>query len=71
MKLRANDTLHVSSVGPDNIAPGQEFEVAEDTGRQLVEKGLASVVKAKSEPKPANKMDAAPLNKSSFSKKDK
>lgn len=71
MRLKANDTLHVSSVGPDNIAPGEEFEVSADTGRQLVEKGLAKEVRAKkaeeakSEAAPLNKMDIAPANKSS------
>lgn len=61
MKLKANDTLHVSAVGPDNIAPGAEFEVSDDTGAALVARGLASEVKAA--PVPQNKMDAAPANK--------
>lgn len=71
MMLKANDTLHVSSVSPDNIAPGQEFEVADDTGRQLVEKGLATEIKGKAELKPQNKMDPAPLNKAAIAAKDK
>lgn len=58
MKLTATDTLHVSSVGPENIAPGAEFEVSDDIGRQLVDRGLAKGAKA-----PANKMQAAPQNK--------
>lgn len=61
MKLKAIDTLHVSSVGPDNIVPGQEFEVSDDTGDQLVARGLASEVKSavvaenKAAPAPTNK----------------
>lgn len=65
MHLKANDTLHVSSVGPDNIAPGQVFEVSDNDGAQLVERGLATEVKApkKSEAAPENKAEAAPSNK--------
>lgn len=58
MKLTAIDTLHVSSVGPDNIAPGAEFEVSDDVGRQLIGRGLAKAAKP-----PANKMQPAPQNK--------
>ena len=75
MKLKAIDTLHVSSVKAENIAPGEEFDVADDTGRQLLERKLATEVKGakeeKSEPKPSNKMERAPINKSSFSKDEK
>lgn len=66
MKLRAKDTLHVSSVKADNLQPGEEFEVADDTGRQLVERGLATEVKseAKAAPAHANKAEpGAPENK--------
>ena len=62
MKLTANDTLHVSSVKADNLLPGEEFEVSDDMGRQLVAMGRATEVKAKAEP--ANKAEpAAPENK--------
>lgn len=76
MKLKAVDTLHVSSVKADNIKPGEEFEVSDDLGRQMVERGLATAVSAekpapRAEPEPAkadvpplNKMDAPPSNKS-------
>lgn len=78
MKLKANDTLHVSSVKADNLAPGEEFEVSDDMGRQLLDKGLVTEVKgkakaeqtaksepaAKAEPAILNKMEAAPANKS-------
>jgi hypothetical protein len=65
MKLKANDTLHVSSVGPENIAPGEVFEVSDDVGKQLVERGLATEAKgAKAEKAaPENKKEDAPENK--------
>ena len=66
MKLKAIDTLHVSAVGPDNIAPGAEFDASDDQGRELVERGLAVEIKAA--PAPANKMEATPVNKASFGK---
>lgn len=61
MKLKAIDTLHVSAVGPDNIAPGASFEVSDDMGRELVERGLAEEVKAAAPIE--NKMEPAPVNK--------
>jgi hypothetical protein len=85
MKLKANDTLHVSSVKPDNLAPGEEFEVSDDIGRQLVEMGRATEVKAKASDHPAekptakekaepallNKMTAPPSNKAVKARKGK
>jgi len=65
MRLKANDTLHVSAAGPENIAPGAEFEVSDDQGADLVERGLATEVV------PENKMIAAPMNKASFKGKGK
>lgn len=67
MKLKAIDTLHVSAVGPDNIAPGASFEVSDDMGRELVERGLAEEVKAAAPI--ANKMEAAPANKAADKRK--
>lgn len=74
MKLTANDTLHVSSVKADNLLPGEEFEVSDDMGRQLVEMGRATEVKgraaAKSEPAaPENKAAPPPENKAPISSK--
>jgi hypothetical protein len=64
VKMKATDTLHVSSVGPDNIAPGGEFVVTEDTAKQLEDRGLAKRVGgAKAEPAPQNKAEPAPENK--------
>ncbi len=74
MKLKANDTLHVSSVKADNLLPGEEFEVSDDIGRQLVDMGRATEVKgkaaAKSEPAaPENKAEPPPENKAPISSK--
>ena len=61
MKLKAKDTLHVSSVGPENIPPNGQFEVSDEVGKALIERGLAVEVKAA--PAPENKMAPAPSNK--------
>lgn len=64
VKMKAVDTLHVSSAGPDNIEPGGSFEVNETEAKQLEDRGLAKRVgSAKAEPAPANKMADAPANK--------
>lgn len=69
MKLKATDTLHISSVGPDNMAPGTEFEVADDIGQSLVDRGLAKAIKA--EAPVENKMTPAPANKAAPTRKAK
>lgn len=81
MKLRAVDTLHVSSVGPDNMAPGTEFDVSDDIGRQLVERGLASKVRGAAkaeEPAPKKKVEepvrkraAKPISRNSMKRRGK
>jgi hypothetical protein len=81
MKLKAKDTLHVSSVKADNLLPGEEFEVSDDMGRQLIERGVAAEVKggakateppaAKAEITPLNKMSAPPANKAAAKRKVK
>lgn len=70
MKLKAVDTLHVSSVGPEPIRPGQTFEVEDGAGKSLVARRLATEVAekkaepdVKAEPAPQNKAEPAPLNK--------
>lgn len=66
MKLKANDTLHISSVKADNILPGDQFEVSDERGRDLVQRGLATEVKppaAKKAAEPSNKKAAEPSNK--------
>lgn len=54
MILQALDTIHVSSVGSENITTGQTFEVDDQAGRSLIERGLAieadATAAAKAEP---------------------
>ena len=70
MWLRAYDTVHVSSVQPENIRPGQEFEINDAAGEVLLKAhpGLFAVVgahtEAKAEPAPQNKAELPPENKS-------
>ena len=52
MKLIATDTLHISELGPNSLLPGQVFEVSDQTGAELIKRGLAH------EPKPAAKAPA-------------
>lgn len=62
--MKAVDTLHLSNVGPDNIAPGGEFTVSETEAKQLEDRGLATRVgEAAEKPSPENKQEAAPENK--------
>lgn len=60
--MKANDTLHISSVKADNILPGEEFEVSTAVADDLEARGLAKRGK-KAEPAPANKMAPEPDNK--------
>ena len=70
MRLRAYDTVHASAVRAENIRPGEEFEIGDAAGEELLKAhpGLFAVVsggtEAKSEPAPANKAEPAPENKS-------
>ena len=52
MILKALDTLHISSVSSNNILAGQNFELDDHFGRQLIDRGLAVEVAA-SESEPA------------------
>lgn len=75
MKLKAKDQLHISNVKPDPIRPGEEFEIADPEGRQLLDRGLATRVKAekkmdksskresKAAEQPTNKAAPVPSNK--------
>lgn len=65
--MKAVDTLHLSTVGPDNILPGGTFEVGETDAKSLEDRGLAKRVgtaKA-SDDKPAEKatVSAASMRK--------
>ncbi|MFN4287738.1 MAG: hypothetical protein ACK4E3_04490 [Brevundimonas sp.] len=44
MLMKALDTLHVSAVGPDIILAGQTFEIADNDGEILRQRGLAEPV---------------------------
>jgi hypothetical protein len=68
MKLKAKDTMHISSVKAGNILPGETFEVPDPEGKQLVDRGLATRVSA---PKPPAKRAAAPRNKMAAASKNK
>lgn len=61
MKMIANDTLLISSVKSDNILAGEEFEVSDQFGKSLIDRGLAR--QAKKARAPANKKAAEPTNK--------
>jgi hypothetical protein len=60
MKLKAKDTLFISSVSSENIPPNGEFEVSDAEGERLIKEGLATAVKAASKAK--NKMAKSPSN---------
>ena len=53
MIVKALDTVHVSSVSSNNITAGQTFEVDDQAGRSLIERGLAIEVAALEAPAPA------------------
>lgn len=38
MQLRALDQIHISSVKPDTIRPGEAFEVSDSAGEDLLKK---------------------------------
>ncbi len=68
MKLKAKDTLHISAVKPDNIQPGEEFEVSKHIGDDLVKRGLADLVsddadEEKAKQAPDNRSEPATANK--------
>lgn len=68
MKLKALNQIHISAVKADSLRPGEEFEVSEALGRELLSKHpstFASVGAAKAKAAPKNKAEpAAPSNKS-------
>ena len=54
MLMKALDTLHISAVGPDIILAGETFEIADNDGEILHQRGLAEPVDAEPEaPRPA------------------
>ena len=73
-RMKALDTLHVSSVRPDNILAGEEFDVNDEAAKQLEARGLAKMLGASPRNKmvqePKNKADKVPLSGGSFKAKD-
>jgi hypothetical protein len=69
VKMKAIDTLHVSSVGAHSLLPGEEFEVSKTEADELEKRGLATlagdtaVPEEKMQPAPANKARQAASNK--------
>ena len=44
MLMKALDTLHISAVGPDILLAGQTFEITDNDGEILRQRGLAEPV---------------------------
>lgn len=65
VKMKAVDTMHISSVGAENIEAGATFEVNETEAAQLEKRKLATRVGGAKAEKAAleNKMAVAPENK--------
>lgn len=59
MKLKAKDQLHISSVRADSLRPGEEFEVSDPIGRDLVKRGLATKVSGPKKGASSKKAQAA------------
>ena len=70
MKLRALDQVSISAVQADSLRKGQEFEVSDAYGEELLKKLPNTVERvggAKAAPKPRNKAAPKPRNKASGS----
>lgn len=69
MKLRAYDTISITSVKADPIRPGEEFEIGDAAGEELLKAHptqfavVTGAADAKAEPAPENKAEPAPDNK--------
>ena len=69
MRLKALDQIHLSSVRPDSLRVGEEFDVSDALGGELMEKHPTRFERVhisgeKAAPSPLNKVDAPPANKS-------
>ncbi|MFZ5736316.1 MAG: hypothetical protein ACOY6K_05475 [Pseudomonadota bacterium] len=74
MRLRAIDQVHISSVKSDSLRPGDEFEVSDSAGAELLAKlpgkvaqlgdAATTVTNEKAAPPPQNKAEDPPSNKS-------
>ncbi len=72
MKLRAKDQVQVSAVRSEPLRDGEEFDVDDALGKELLERKphlfdrvvpIEPAPAAKSAPAPENKMMASPANK--------
>lgn len=78
MRLKALDQISISAVKSDSLRPGEEFEVSDDVGADLLKRHpsvfteIAGSAAAKAEPDPRNKAEgAAPANKAITGRKTK
>lgn len=82
MKMRVVDQLHLSSLGPETMGKGAEFEVSDAMGEDLLKKGVATRVDGeaaeaaaesgeKAEAAPDNKAEKPPANKAEKSARRK
>lgn len=64
MKLKALDQIHVSAVQSDSLRAGQEFEVGDDLGRELLTRHPNTFEEVPEAPEPApEKAARRPRNK--------
>jgi hypothetical protein len=69
MRLKALDQMHVSAVKTDSLRPGEEFEISDSAGDDLLKahptkfRRLDAPAAVKADPPPKNKALAAPANK--------
>lgn len=71
MRLKALDQIHLSAVRPDSLRAGEEFDVSDALGDDLMQKHPTlfehvGATAAKAAPAPINKADAPPANKSTL-----
>ncbi len=77
MKLKALDTIHISSVKADSLRPNEEFTVSDGHGAALIKQHPAKFERLdepaseKAESAPLNKAEPAPANKASTQRKKK
>ena len=78
MRLKALDQISISAVKSDSLRPGEEFDVSDDFGADLIKRHpslferIAEDVEEKAETDPSNKAEgAAPANKASIGRKTK
>lgn len=68
MKLKVLDQIHISSVSSDTLAPGEEIEVSDAHGKELLARHPAKFSrirepKKKAQQTPPNKAAQEPENK--------